>query len=150
MRITNDKRSVQAAIFPAILVAITKDALEYSKNNAESEELKNINEKAAKMMFDTISRPEVLKRLERLINRTMRAFVDARDGKYHIRKVVLALHGMTQEAFNIKMINEQIGELIQEALNLEGTIPMEEEDWVKLKSSADKKSKEVFNIIKSI
>lgn len=146
----NDKRSAQVAIFPAILFALTKEAIGYSNHNKECEILYDINHKSMQAMFDTISRPKLLKRLEKAINSILKLFVDSQDGTYHIRKVILALHGATQKALDCDMINNDIAILMQEALNLEGEIPMSDKDWLKLKASADKKCDDVFRIIQNI
>lgn len=146
----NDKRRCQNAILPAVVFALTSDAMKLSENDAEKESLTRINKIAYKIYFSYADSFKLIKRTSKALNRILELFVDARDGTYHIRKVILALYNVTQEAFDVGLIQKESAEVVQDALDLEGKLYCEEQDWLKLKASAEKRQNEILKIISEI
>lgn len=146
----NDKPRCQNAILPAVVFALTQDALKLSKDEAEKESLARINAIAFKVYSAYANSRKLKKRTSKSLNRILELFVDSRDGTYHIRKVILALYNVAQEAFNANLIKKRSALVVQFALNLEGKLEFNEADWLKLKASADKKVEDILKIIKEI
>ena len=146
----NDKPRCQNAILPAVVFALTQDALKLSKDEAEKESLARINAIALKVYSAYANNWKLVKRTSKALNRILELFVDSRDGTYHIRKVILALFGATQLALNEYLIQNESALVVQDALNLEAKLEFNEADWFKLKASADKKVEDILKIIKEI
>lgn len=146
----NERRACQHALLPAIVFALTKDALAGSQDKDEIVLLTKINQIADKVARSYAPTEKLLRRVDKSIHKTIQLFVDARDGRYHIRKVILALHGATQIALDSDLINNEVALVVQDALNLEGRFEMKDEDWIKLKQSADKKVEEIVKIIHNV
>ncbi len=146
----NDKPRCQNAILPAVVFALTQDALKLSKNEAEKESLTKINAIALKVYSAYANSWKLKKRTSKALNGILELFVDSRDGTYHIRKVILGLYNVAQEMFNANLIKKRSALVVQFALNLEGKLEFNEADWLKLKASADKKVEDILKIIKEI
>lgn len=146
----NEKRRCQNAILPAVVFALTSDAMKLSKSDAEKESLFGINTTAFKIYAIYADSLKLKKRTSKAVNKILELFVDVRDGTYHIRKVILALYNVTQEAFDAGLIQKESAEVVQDALDLEGKLDCEEQDWLKLKASAEKRQNEILKIIKEI
>lgn len=143
----NDKRRCSNAILPAVVYAITLDAIKLGKDEKEKESLIRINTIAKTVYAAYANCFKLEKRVSKRVHEILKLFVDARDGTYHIRKVILALYNATQEAYNMSLIKKDSALVVQDALNLEGKLPMNEDAWFKLKSSADKKVDDIVKII---
>ncbi|MBM5782585.1 MAG: hypothetical protein FJ368_04095 [Pelagibacterales bacterium] len=146
----NDKKACQHAYFPAIVLTLAGEAIARSKNDDEKQLIDNLAKIAAIVYKSYAPSLKLIKRVSRAVHATLSLFVDARDNTYHIRKVFLALFGATQTALDEDLIDNNIALVVQDALNIEGKAPMADEDWLKLKASADKKVKEIMTILKNI
>lgn len=150
MKYKNDRRAKQEAVIPAILLKVMFDAIEKSKSKAQTDKLEKIYNESLEKLYEIIRKPKLLLKVQKIVNEIMNLFVNKQDGTYHIRKVILTLHGVTQTALDLDYIENDVALLVQEALILENEIYIDDESWHKLKSSADKKVDQIIDIIANI
>lgn len=146
----NEKRRCQQAILPAVIYTILEDAINLNKETAACKEIKTIQEIAAKIISSYIDNIKLIKRIGRGRDKILKLFLDKNEGTYYIRKVILGLFEVTQLALDQGLIDENAALVVQDVLNLENEVPMNDEEWLKLKASADKRTEEILTIIREI
>lgn len=145
-----DKKASQNAFFAAIVFALASEALASSKSEEEKQTVANLV-KIAEVVYGAYAPSlKLVKRVSRAVHSTLKLFVDSRDNTYHIRKVFLALHGATQIALDEGLISTDAALVVQDALDLENKCSINDEDWIKLKQSADKRIDGIVEIVKNI
>lgn len=146
--ILSDKRRCQHAVLPAVVYALMTDAAKMTSKQEEKDLYSKVGQIADKVCWAYANNWKLVKRTSRALHKILNLFVDSRDGKYHIRKVMLALHGATQIVLDEDLITNDVALVVQDALNLEGMMTINDDDWLKLKASADKKIDDIVNIIR--
>lgn len=144
-----DKKICLEAILPTIVIAVCKDALLLNKGES-GESVFELKEKALAYFFSIVKSNKLIKRIERCCHRVLTLFVDKQDGTYSMRKVILALHQVTQQLYDEGLVSIEAAQIVADILEIEGQTEADKQAWIKLKASADKKVIDIIKIIKEI
>ena len=144
-----EKQICLEIILPTLVIAICKDALLINKGKA-GEPFELLRDKSYEYFFSLVKTNKLIRRLERCCNAILREFVCKSDGTYTMRKVVLAMHPLTQHLHDRDLVSRKGAELVQDLLVIEGDSELAKNDWLKIKASADKKVEDLIKIIEAI
>lgn len=142
-----DKQICQQAIFPFMLFLVANRGLS-SKNQYYMDLAQDIVVK----LLEGRDKAKLIRRLDRLAQEIINLIADKRTDLVNGHKLILALHALAQKiidsgfVFRSEII-DLFGHFLEIEANQDTTIdgkPITNQDWLKLKESADKVTEKIF------
>lgn len=151
----NAKRACQEATILKILIEIAEIGIKEGDCSSIVSKLRN---KANQLFYKTIDNDKKLEfRCLKASHFIFLVFRNEKTKEVNTHKMILALHQIGDWLIDNNLFSEESRELLQEFLTIEGKQDetfdgkvITNEDWIKLKNSADKRVKDVIEIIKNI
>lgn len=132
------------------------------KNGKTSERVTKLRDSCTDLFLAAIKRnkkdmSKMFRRCQRGIELIYNCFIDKQTNLVNTHKLILALHEIALIMKRDKLLGKKAEKLIEEFLKIEGEQSttfdgksISDQDWLRLKASADKKVEEIFNIVKNI
>ena len=132
------------------------------KNGKTSERVAKLRDECTKLILKAFEEEgkdatKLFRRCQRAINAIYKIFTDKQTNLVNTHKLILALYNIALIMKQDNLLNKEVEKVMEKFLEIEGEQSttfdgksISDDDWVRLKTSADKKLIDVFNIVKNI